>query len=341
MMPGQMQAARVTLDDVARRAGVSKATASRVLGGSSERVSEGLRRRVTEAAVALDYVPNPHARALARAASPSVAVIVHDVGDPYFAEIARGALRVAADHDRLVVICATFRDPGREAAYVREMRWQRIHAVLFAGSATAEVGSSLGAELAAYRREGGRVAVMSPGQGYPAAVADDRGGGHQAATHLIRLGHRQIGVVAGPAHLGSVRARLSGFAAVLEESGSPPPQVEYSDFTRSGGAAAARTLLQRNPEITAVLALNDLMAVGVLAAATAEGRSVPRELSVMGFDDIPLAGDLQPGLTTIRVPMETIGSAAMRLALTAESDDVVEVFPTALVERHTTAPAVT
>lgn len=334
-----MQTSRTTLSDVARRAGVSKATASRVLGGSRDRVSERLARRVAEAAAELDYIPNPHARALARAESSSVAVIVHDVGDPYFAEIARGALRVAAEHDRLVVICATFRDPEREVAYVREMRMQRIHAILFAGSYNAGVGSRLAAEVEEYRREGGRVAVMSPGVGVPAAVADDRGGGEQAARHLVALGHRRIGVVAGPRHLASVRARLDGFESVLAGAGIAPV-VEYSDFTRAGGAAATCRLLDDASDVTAILALNDLMAVGALSEAASRGRSVPGELSVMGFDDIPLAGDLQPGLTTVRVPMETIGAAAMRLALTA-SDDATEVFPTKLVVRHTTGPAIT
>lgn len=334
----QMQASRVTLGDVARRAGVSKATASRVLSGSRDRVSEDLARRVASAAEELDYVPNPHARALARAASPSVALIVHDVSDPYFAEIAGGALRVAADHERLVVICTTFRDPEREAAYVSEMRAQRAHAVLVAGSSSAEVGSRLATELEAYHREGGRVALMTAGQGYPAAVPDNLEGGRQAALHLIGQGHRRLGVVAGPAHLGAVQERLRGFESVVAEAGLEAPEVVHSDFTRDGGAAAARRLLGRHAGITAVLAQNDLMAIGVLRHASAVGRAVPGDLSVMGFDDIPLAADLQPGLSTIRVPMEEIGAAAMRLALTADDTDSLEVFSTALVVRDTTAP---
>lgn len=335
-----MQASRVTLGDVARRAGVSKATASRVLSGSRDRVSENLARRVTAAAEELDYVPNPHARALARAASPSVALIVHDVSDPYFAEIAGGALRVAADHERLVVICTTFRDPDREAAYVSEMRAQRVHAVLVAGSSSAEVGSRLAGELESYRREGGRVALMTAGHGHPAAVPDNLEGGRQAASHLIGQGHRRLGVVAGPSHLGAVRERLQGFESVVAEAGLAAPEVVHSDFTRQGGAEATRMLLERDQRITAVLAQNDLMAIGVLRHAAADGRTVPDDLSVMGFDDIPLAADLQPGLSTIRVPMQEIGSAAMRLALTAEADDTesLEVFATELVVRQTTAP---
>lgn len=338
----QANPSRSTLSDVAQRAGVSKATASRVLSGSRDRVSDRLAAQVLEAASELEYIPNPHARALARAASPSVAVIVHDVGDPYFAEIARGALRVAAEHRRLVMICTTFRDPGREVAYVSEMRAQRMHAVLVAGSSSAglEVGGPLAAELAAYRDEGGRVALMTGGQGHPAAVPDNRAGGKQAAEHLIGLGHRQLGVVAGPDRITSVWDRLGGFREVTEEAGLAPPRVVHADFTRDGGAEAAAELLVRRPEVTALLALNDLMAAGVLRLLAERGRHVPDDVSVMGFDDIPLAADIGHGLTTIRVPMEEIGAAAMSLALTSEPGEApVQVFDTELVVRASTGPA--
>lgn len=337
-----MSHSRTTLTDVAARAGVSTATASRVLSGSQDRVSERLSQRVTAAAAELEYVPNPHARALVRSASATVAVIVHDLADPYFSEIAHGALRVAAEDDRLVMVCATFRDPGREVAYVREMRAQRMHAVLLAGSSSAgmEMGSELAAELAAYRREGGRVASMVPGHGHPAAVPDHVAGGRDAALHLVELGHRETAVVAGPSHLSSVAARLEGFTSTLAAAGVPPPMVVHSDFTRVGGAAAVGEILDRLPKVTAVLALNDLMAIGVIRRLGTEGRGVPGDVSVVGFDDIPPAADFHPPLTTIRVPMAEIGAEAMRLALTSqpgERDERVTVFPTELVVRGSTA----
>ncbi|MFP5333481.1 MAG: LacI family DNA-binding transcriptional regulator [Acidimicrobiia bacterium] len=337
-----MSRSRTTLTDVAARAGVSTATASRVLSGSRDRVSEQLVRRVTSAAAELDYVPNPHARALVRAASATVAVIVHDLADPYFSEIAHGALRVAAEDGRLVMVCATFRDPHREVAYVREMRAQRMHAVLLAGSSSAglEMGGELARELAAYRREGGRVASMAAGHGHPAAVPDHRSGGHDAAAHLLSLGHRHTAVVAGPSRLASVTARLEGFAAAVEAGGAPPPVVMHADFTRAGGAAATREILEHRPEVTAILALNDLMAIGVVRQLEQEGRTVPEDVSVVGFDDIPQAADFHPALTTVRVPMAEIGAEAMRLALSTEPgerDDRVTVFPTELIVRLSTA----
>lgn len=337
-----MSHSRTTLNDVAARAGVSTATASRVLSGSRDRVSEQLVLRVTQAAAELAYMPNPHARALVRSASATVAVIVHDLADPYFSEIAHGALRVAAEHDRLVMVCATFRDPAREVAYLRELRAQRVHAVLLAGSSSAgpEIGGDLASELAAYRREGGRVASMVPGQGHPAAVPDHVAGGRDAALHLLALGHRHTAVVAGPRHLASVIGRLDGFTSTLVGAGLPPPVVVHSDFTRAGGTSAVARILDLRPEVTAVLALNDLMAIGVIRRLTELHRQVPGDVSVVGFDDIPPAADFHPPLTTIRVPMAELGAEAMRLALTSEPgerDERVSVFSTELVVRSSTA----
>lgn len=333
-----MQMTRTTIADVARLAEVSKATASRVLSGSRDRVSPELTQRVLEAAASLDYVPNPHARALASAASPTVAVIVHDVADPYFSEIAEGAFRVAAEADRLVMICTTFEDIDREVAYVREMRAQRMHAVLITGSSTSglEEGGRLADELRAYRAEGGRVAMMLEGLGYPAAVPDNRAGGRQAGDHLLGLGHRRLGVVSGPAHIASVGDRLAGFLDAVREAGLPEPPIEAGDFTRRGGAKAVDRLLHQDAGITGVAVLNDLMAVGVIRRLEERGRTVPDDVSVAGFDDIPLAEDIRPTLTTVRVPMGDIGAAAMELALAGEDERTV-VFPTRLIARESTA----
>lgn len=338
--PRGMQTTRITLEDVARRAGVSKATASRVLSGSRDRVSDSLAERVLAATRELDYVPNPHAQALATSASPMVAVVVHDVSDPYFSEIARGALGVAAREDRLVVICNTFRDPDREIAYVSEMRAQRIHAILVAGSSTLglEMGGRLAKELAAFRDEGGRVAMMLSGQGHPSVEPDNRGGGAQAARHLLELGHVEMGVVAGPAHLRSMSERLAGFRQGLDEVGVPPPTVVHTDFTREGGWEAAERLVEASPSLTAVFALNDLQAVGAMRCLASRRMQVPGDVSVVGFDDIPLAADLDPGLTTIRVPMEEMGARAMELLLAADGEEEPHIFETQLIVRGSTGP---
>jgi LacI family transcriptional regulator len=339
----QAPRSRTTLNDVALQAGVSIATASRVLSGSRDRVRPALAIRVEEAAAELDYRPNPHARALVQASSPTVAVIVHDLSDPYFSELVRGALRVAAADDRLVMICASFRDPDREVAYVREMRTQRMHAVLIAGGSSRglEPGAPLGAELAAYRAEGGRVAVMVAGHGHPAAVPDHRQGGAAAARHLLDLGHRRLGVITGPEQLSSVAERLAGVEEQVRSAGHPDPVVVFADFTREGGAAAVESLMSEAPETTGVLALNDLMAAGAIRRLEQLGLTVPGDVSVVGFDDIPLAADFHPSLTTVRIPLEEIGAAAMRLALSLDPGSEyapTEVFGTELVVRQSTGP---
>ena len=338
-----MQTRRSTLADVAQRAGVSKATASRVLGGSQDRVSPRLTEAVMEAAAALSYVPNPHAQALARASSPAVALIVHDIDDPYFSEIARGALGAAARHERLVMIGTTFRDPEREVAYVREMRAQQIHAILLAGSSRRgfAVGGGLAEELAAYHREGGRVAVMMAGHGYPAVIPDNLAGGRMAAEHLAGLGHERIAVIAGPREIASVSDRLAGFEKALADAGLRAPAVVCSDFTRDGGEKATAQVLEDHGDVTAILALNDLMAVGAIRHLVGSGRSVPGDISVMGYDDVPIAADLTPALTTVKVPMAEMGAAAMDLALNAdpESEPDTIVFDTSLVVRESTGEA--
>ena len=151
-----------TLADVARRAGVSPATASRVINGSTKPVTDELRERVLAAVAELQYVPNAHAQLLARSHRSAVGVIVHDVSDPYFAEITRGLQRVATDHGRLLIICNSYRDPDRELEYVELLRGQQVAAIILAGSGYHDAAFTRPAqrEAAAYERTGGRVAVI-------------------------------------------------------------------------------------------------------------------------------------------------------------------------------------
>src|SRR6184192_4002816 len=151
-----------TLADVARLAGVSQATASRIVNGSAKLVTEELRTRVLRAVAELQYVPNAHAQQLARARRSAVGIIVHDVSDPYFAEITRGLQRVATAHGRLCIICNSYRDPDRELAYVDLLRGQQVAAIVLTGSGYHDVRFTreLNAKLKAYERTGGRVAVI-------------------------------------------------------------------------------------------------------------------------------------------------------------------------------------
>lgn len=315
--------AHVTLDVVARRAGVSLATASRALNGTT-RVREDLRRRVRAAADLLGYIPNAHAQALASASSNTVGLICHDVGDPYFAAIAGGVMRAAAEHDLLVMLASTFREPEREIAYVSTLRAQRARAILLIGSGFQDPvwERALAAELDPYVRAGGRVAVVSRHRSLrvDAVLPENRAGAAALARALLDLGHREFAVLSGPPSLTTVSDRLAGFREALAQAGVAlaPERVVRGAFTREGGYAAAWELLTRSTPSTrptCVFAVTDVMAVGALAAFREQGVRVPDDVSLAGFDDIPLVGELSPPLTTVALPLAAMGQKVMALAL--------------------------
>ncbi|MFE3206227.1 LacI family DNA-binding transcriptional regulator [Embleya sp. NPDC059237] len=314
----------VTLQQVAARAGVSSATASRALHGSNGTriVGEELRKRVLDAARELRYVSNAPAQALARSTTSVVGVVVHDVADPYFAAIAAGAMGVAREHGLLVMLAATFRDPELELDYLARLRAQRARAVVLAGSGFAdrEFTRRLAAEVDAYRADGGHViAVGSHGIAADTVRPANRAGAALAVRHLYDLGHRRFGIVSGPRALTTVRDRLDGARRQLRSLGLPltPDQVVDGGFTREQARTAARALLAGPSAPTALVVLNDVMAAGVLAALREDlGLRVPDQVSVVGFDDVPFAADLNPPLTTIRLPLADIGTQAMHMILT-------------------------
>ena len=333
-----------TLADVARRAGVSPATASRIISGSTKLVTDELRARVLRAVDELQYVPNAHAQLLARAQRTAVGVIVHDVSDPYFAEITRGLQRVATGHGRLVIICNSYRDPERELAYVDLLHAHQTAAIVLAGSGyvDAPITARMDGKLRLYQSTGGRVAVIGRHEhAGDAVVPENEPGGYLAGDALYRLGHTAIGVIAGPRHLTTTTDRLAGLRRAAKEHGQrlSARHVVYADFDRNGGAAAAATLLEQHPGLTAIAALNDSMAVGALACLRERGIDVPGRISLIGFDDMPISVDVTPPLSTVRLPLEEIGVRAMSLALRDGDRDgpLVEHAAAKLVLRGTTA----
>ena len=329
-----------TLADVARRAGVSSATASRIINGSPKPVAEELRERVLAAVAELQYVPNAHAQMLARSHRNAVGVVVHDVSDPYFAEITRGLQRIATDHGRLVIICNTYRDPGKELEYVELLRAHQVAAIILAGSGYHDQAFTelLDSKLTVYERTGGRVAVIGRHEhAGDAVVPDNEQGGYLAGDHLYSLGHTEVGVIAGPRNLTTTTDRLSGLSRAARRHGQElsASHIVYADFDRDGGAAAAASLLARHPTLTAIAALNDSMAVGALACL----RGMPRKVSVTGFDDMPIARDVTPALTSVRLPLAEMGARAMTLALAeAGTEARVERIGAELIRRESTQP---
>ncbi len=319
-----VQQAQSTLGDVAKAAGVSLATASRVLNGTAT-VGPALRDRVLSAAERLAYSPNAHAQALARASSKTVGVICHDVGDPYFAGIARGVMRAASRHDLQVVLGSTFRDPDREVAYTSMMRGHRVRAMLLIGSGfeDRERQESLRQELDRYRATGGRVAVISRHRGLraDAVLPENREGAADLARALLDLGHRRFAVLSGPPLLTTVVDRVGGFLETLAAAGVTvePDGVVEGPFTRDGGYAAANELLSRGLRATCIFASTDVMAAGALAALREHGLSVPGDVALAGFDDIPMIRDLTPPLTTVALPLEELGERVLELAMRPEA----------------------
>ena len=332
-----------TLADVARHAGVSTATASRIINGSPKPVAEALRERVLAAVAELRYVPNAHAQMLARSHRNAVGVIVHDVSDPYFAEITRGLQRVATADNRLVIICNSYRDPDRELEYIALLHAHQVAAIVIAGSGylDEETAIRMDDHLRAFEATGGRIAVIGRHvHTGDAVVPANAEGGFLAAEHLFELGHTEIGVIAGPPALTTTADRLAGIreAAKVYRRRLLRKNMVHADFTRDGGEAAAKELLTSNPSMTAMVALNDSMAVGALAAMRACGRS----LSIVGFDDMPIARDVTPALTTVRLPLAEMGERAMSLALGGDAEGAteprVERVAAVLVRRESTWP---
>lgn len=329
------------LSDVARLAGVSIATASRALSGARA-VTPELGRRVLEAADALAYTVNPHARSLAGGLTAVLGLMVYEIDDPYFAEIAGGVIAGAAEQGWSVQVSHQDRTPASDLAGARLLRGQRVGAIVIAGSGyrDAAMNTMLNAELEAYAASGGRlVAIGHRDLDCHAVLPDNVGAGRAVAEHLVALGHRRIGVVAGPERMTTVQDRSRGIAEVAAAAGIDDVAWEHAAFTRDGGRAATARLLEARSDLTAIIALNDTMAIGALSVLRERGVAVPQSVSVTGVDDVQVAQDLAPALTTVRLPMASMGRQAAGLALRAErgAAQVVEVgFE--LVVRASTAP---
>ncbi|MEV4539708.1 LacI family DNA-binding transcriptional regulator [Asanoa sp. NPDC049518] len=305
--------------DVAEAAGVSLATASRSLTGR-DGVSEEVAARVRQVAASLGYVVNPYARTLAGGASSSVGLVVHQVDDPYFSEIAGGVIQVAGEQGLMVQICHSGRDPHYELRQIRHLIAQRVGVIIIAGSGYDDprTEAATRAELTAFQSLGGRVAVIGRhALGVDAVLPDNEAGGYALGAHLLSLGHRRLAVAAGTGGLTTVTDRMAGVLRALRSLGLDASSlpVVHTDFTREGGCRAAEEILRDHPDTTGIIALNDAMAMGVLSVLRGLKISVPRKMSVVGFDDVSVAADLAPALTTVRLPMTDMGRMALELAL--------------------------
>jgi LacI family transcriptional regulator len=329
-----------SLADISRRAGTSVATASRVLNGSKHPVSEATRARVMQAAADLGYAPSALAQALVTRSSRIIGVIVHDIVDPYFAEIARGVEDVAGRMGYHVMICNADRRPEAELEYVRALRDYQAEGLVFAGSGVPGDGPA-NAELAAHvdaaRARGARVVALGHREFDALQVGvDNAAAAFDVTDYVISLGHRRIAFVEGPPGLYTSAERLSGFSAAMAAAGLDDDLRFHGGFDFEAGMQAGRRLLACRPLPDAVVAASDEAAIGVLTSLRHADIHVPSQISVAGIDDTRPARFVE--LTTVNLPLYDLGAVAARhiLAGAEEGEDDV-VLAHRLVPRRSTA----
>lgn len=309
-----MSESAATLAQVAAHAGVSLATASRALNGSTRKVNAELQRRVLASAAALGYSANVQAQAVARGTSNTVAIVVGDIADPYFSSIASGVIRVADERGLIVTLTATGADAAREAATLVALKGQRPRAVILAGSRHLDaVGAPGGsaAELIAIERGGARVALIgAAAPGLRSVPVQNREGAASLARALVERGYADFLVLGGPENLLTARDRVSGFLDIV-----PDALVVPGAFSRDGGYETMAALLAAGERPGCVFAVTDVMALGAMAAMRDAGLTPGADIAVAGFDDIPLVQDVTPSLTTVALPLAEIGARALELAL--------------------------
>jgi DNA-binding LacI/PurR family transcriptional regulator len=330
----------VSIRDVAAAAGVSVATVSRVLSPATAGVPmrKETRDRVERAIDELGYRPNDLARALLQHRTAAIGLVVPDISNPYYPPLVRGVEDTASSHGYRVVLCNTDRDPAKISGYLDTLIKTRVDGIVVAGGGWADVPDRT-AVLGTYRT--GLVAVGRHLTAHPSVRIDNVAASRGAAEHLIGLGHRRIAFLGGPASSTTVQDRAQGYRDALTVAGLPAPLVRYGDFTEESGYALTRELLGESRTPTALICANDRIAIGAYAAAADAGCRVPHDVSVVGFDDTPIARYVRPTLTTVAIPTYEMGCAAVRLLLAqlgGNTEPGLETMPTRLVVRDSAAP---
>ena len=328
---------------VAQRAGVSKATVSRVMNGTAH-VSEETAQRVREAIAELDFHPDINARTLGSGRSHLYGLIISDITNPYFPELVKAFEHIAMEHGKDVLILNTDYDPKRMERCVTRMLQRRVDGVAVM---TSEMEDRL---ILSFNKRNIPTVFMdtSAVRGAKVVCVDYAEGVRQAMEHLFALGHRRIGFISGPLSLNSARVRARAFTKALHAQGiqAQPHWTQEGDHRVEGGHRAMQRMLRTGERPTAVLASNDLTAIGAMGAIHELGLEIPRDISVVGFDDIQLSAYTQPALTTVHVPRTELAALAFRSLFEAQEDGSSKraraqeyIIEPALVVRQSTGPA--
>jgi LacI family transcriptional regulator len=333
----------VTIRDVARLAKVHPGTVSRALNEETRAlVNPETAERVLKAADELGYRPNRIARGLKTSRSHTIGVLIPDITNPLFPPILRGIEDRLDEAGYTSLIVNTDNDPERERIYLEAMRGRQVDGFI---SATARLDRELLVELAAAGSPLVLVNRSLEDGSVPAVTVDDQRGVGLAVEHVVALGHVQIGHVAGPQNLSTGHRRHLGFIERMRAAGleAPPEHVRFTAyFTEEEGARACDELIDAAPELTAIIAANDLVAIGCYDALEARGLRCPEDISIAGFNDMPFLDRLRPPLTSVRVPQREIGKVAADLLLEQlggglEPASEILLEPT-LTIRESTAP---
>ena len=330
-----------SIKDVAREAGVSTATVSHVIN-NTRFVSDVVRARVLGAVERCGYYPNAHARSLASGRSQTLGLVVSDISNPFFPELIKSIEAAAFERGYDLVLSNTNYDPDRTSHYVRRFIERKVAGVVVM---TSELDRALLGELASRDVSVVFLDLGKPGMHMSNLSVNYESGIEEAIGHLVALGHREIAFVSGPESLRSAARRLEAFRNSMRRH-LPRARARFyrGDFKLDGGRRAAAEMLAAGERPTAVLAANDLMALGVMAELRAAGLQIPRDVSVIGFDDIAFAASAEPPLTTVCLPRVELGSRAVEALMTniehPERRGLQVNIPTYLITRASTAAAV-
>ncbi|MEJ2302878.1 MAG: LacI family DNA-binding transcriptional regulator [Anaerolineales bacterium] len=329
-----------TIQDVAKRAGVAPTTVSRVINNSGY-ASEETRRRVEAAIEELGYVPNTLARGLRSKRTNTLALVVTDIANPFFTLIARGVEDTASASGFTVIYCNTDESEAKEEKYIHILVQKQVDGVLLVPACNSSKSANF--------LHSNNVPIVLIDRSVPGFQTDlvrcnSESGAYELVKHLIDLGHKRIAAITGPHGVSTSEDRVSGYQHAMSEAGLENlASVYYGAFTQASGYELANQVLAQNPRPTAMFGANNFLSIGILKAIRDAKLSVPQNLSVVGFDDLPVSLIVDPILTVAAQPAYDMGQQAAQLLLKRLSDDALEsnqeiVLPTELIVRRSSGP---
>lgn len=326
---------RVTVNDVAAAAGVSKSTVSRILDDRLPKSHSETAQKVREVAARLGYVKDLSAASLRRGSTHTIGVVVPRLTDTVMALLYEALAQEGAKRGRTVLVATTQDEPQAVRKAAESLLQKGVDGLVLS---TAKSNDHYPEELRA-RGVSFVLALRTDGK-HPSAVGDDELGGYLATRHLLDLGHTEIGLIAGPAYASSSAGRQAGYRRAMLEAGLgiDDSLIVPSSFSIDSGAEAAELLMQRPGKITAIFAINDNCAIGAMSTLTRMGVAIPESISVVGYNDIPIVSRLPVPLTTVRVPFEQIATAALDMLEHPDADaPLIRSFAPTLIPRKSSA----